>query len=254
MANARGLNGLGINVVFSGVHAVEDVDLSVRAGEILGLIGPNGAGKTTLVNAITGFVPRSQGTVVMDGVDVSSLPPHRLALAGMVRTFQGVRVFPEMTVFENVEVGALHAGVRRNDARRIANEAMELMELGQSARDVARILSHGAQRRLEMARAIAMQPRYLLLDEPAAGLSEVESDQLMRSIRVFQESVGAGVLIIEHDMRVIMGLCDRIQVLDFGRTIRIGTPEEVRSDAEVVAAYLGPSAGEDARKDGGNSC
>ena len=220
------------------------MNLEFHSGEILGLIGPNGAGKTTLVNAVTGFVARLEGSVFLDGREVSELRPFLLARRGLVRTFQGARIFRDMTVLQNAEIGALGMGAGRRMSIRHAEEALEMVDLIDARHQRARVLTHGAQRRLELARAFAMSPDYLLLDEPAAGLTERESDSLMDVIRAFQASSGAGVLLIEHDMRVIMGLCDRIQVLDFGRTITVGQPAEVRADAEVIAAYLGDAGDE----------
>ncbi len=215
------------------------MNLDLHSGEILGLIGPNGAGKTTLVNAVTGFVARTDGSIFLNGTEVSKLRPFLLARRGVVRTFQGARIFREMTVFQNAEVGPLGIGAGRRLSRTHAEEALAMVDLANVRHDIAGVLPHGAQRRLELARAFAMRPGYLLLDEPAAGLTERESDSLMDSIRAYQAASGAGVLLIEHDMRVIMGLCDRIQVLDFGKTITVGRPAEVRADAEVIAAYLG---------------
>jgi branched-chain amino acid transport system ATP-binding protein len=228
-----------IRVDFAGVAAVDHVDLELSGGEVLGLIGPNGAGKTTLVNALTGFVRPTSGSVFVDAVNVTDWAPHRLVGLGVVRTFQGVRIFPELTVLENVEIGSLGAGGRRGRARQAALENLNRFHLLGMASRSAGTLSHGEQRRLELARVTAMRPRYLLLDEPIAGLSEAEADHLMSFIQAFRQSSGASVLIIEHDMRVIMSLCTRIQVLNFGRTMMIGKPAEVRHDADVIAAYLG---------------
>jgi branched-chain amino acid transport system ATP-binding protein len=234
-----GLRGHRILVDFDGLRAVNDVDLALARGETLGLIGPNGAGKTTLVNVMTGFQRPTSGRVEVDGIDVTGWNPARLAATGVVRTFQGIRVFRKLSVFENVEVGALNGQRNRGEARRRASEVISMMNLEDRASQPAMALSHGEQRRLGLARAFALQPRYLLLDEPAAGLSEAESDELVRSIRAFHEMTHAGVLLIEHDMRVIMGVCDRIHVLDFGRTLKVGTPDGVRADAQVMTAYLG---------------
>jgi branched-chain amino acid transport system ATP-binding protein len=243
MAEGEGvLEARDIHVDFDGVRAVDSVDVRLNRGETLGLIGPNGAGKTTLVNAITGFQRPTQGRVLVDGIDVTRWKPARLAEVGVVRTFQAIRVFPRLTVLENVEVGALKHTRRRATARQRAVELVSIWDLDRYASHRASTLPHGAQRRLGLARAIATRPRYLMLDEPAAGLSEAESDQLVSGIRAYQESSQAGVLIIEHDMRVIMGICDRIHVLDFGKTILVGTPRETRASADVIAAYLGHQA------------
>ncbi len=233
------LEGEGVCVYFEGVKAVDEVDFVLRRGEIVGLIGPNGAGKTTLVNVITGFQAPTAGTVRLRGTDVVGWPPFRLARAGLARTFQNIRLFGDLTVLENVEVGAVGMGLHRPVARRQARELLETMRLAAKERERASALPHGDERRLEIARALATDPTFLLLDEPAAGLNEVESDVLVDTIRELRDRLGCGVLVIEHDMRVIMRLCERIQVLDHGRTIANGTPEEVRANPAVVEAYLG---------------
>ena len=233
---------VGIAVHFEGIKALDGVDLEVRVGEVHGLIGPNGAGKTTLVNAITGFQRPAAGRVELEGVDVTSRPPHRLAAAGLARTFQSGRSFPDLTVFENVEVGAVGLGVRRAEARDRARAALAELGLGQRADVFAHSLSSGEERRLQVARAIAMRPRFLFLDEPAAGLNEVESDELAETISNLPARLECGVLVIEHDMRVIMGICNRILVLDHGVSISLGSPEQVRSDPAVISAYLGTAS------------
>jgi len=233
------LAGENIGVHFEGVRALDGVDLSLARGEVLGLIGPNGAGKTTLVNALTGFQPPTTGRLLLEGEDVTRTPAHRLARAGIARTFQSGRSFPDLTVFENVEVGAVGVGVKRQEARRRAREALAELGLADRTDMLAGSLSSGEERRLQVARALAMRPRYLFLDEPAAGLNESEGDELVGAVAALPERLGCGVLVIEHDMRVIMGLCHRIQVLDHGVTISIGTPEEVRADQAVIEAYLG---------------
>jgi branched-chain amino acid transport system ATP-binding protein len=234
--------GRGIAVHFEGVKALDGVDMELRQGEILGLIGPNGAGKTTLVNALTGFQAPSAGTVTLSGKEVTDWPPHRRARAGLARTFQNGRSFPDLTVFENVEVGAVGLGVRRSEARSRARQALESVSLSARAEMVAGSLPSGEERRLQVARALAMRPQFLLLDEPAAGLNESESDELGTTISGLPERLGCGVLVIEHDMRVIMGICHRILVLDYGLAISLGTPEQVRADPAVIAAYLGTKA------------
>ena len=233
---------IGIAVHFEGIKAVDQVDLEIRVGDVHGLIGPNGAGKTTLVNAISGFQAPTAGRVELAGVDVTDYPPHRRAAAGLARTFQGGRSFPDLTVFENVEVGAVGLGVRRADARERAREALAELGLGHRADAFAQSLSSGEERRLQVARAIAMRPRFLFLDEPAAGLNEVESDELAATIANLPTRLDCGVLVIEHDMRVIMGICNRILVLDHGVPISLGAPEQVRSDPAVISAYLGTAS------------
>jgi branched-chain amino acid transport system ATP-binding protein len=236
------LCGEGIEVHFEGVKALDGVDLVLHRGEILGLIGPNGAGKTTLVNALTGFQAPTGGRLLLGGEDVTGRPAHRLARAGVARTFQSGRSFPDLTVFENVLAGPVGLGVRRREARERARNALTAVGLPGRDDELARSLSSGQERRLEVARAIAMRPRFLFLDEPAAGLNEGESDELVATIAELPERLGCGVLVIEHDMRVIMGLCGRLQVIDYGRTISEGAPEIVRADPAVIAAYLGTEA------------
>ena len=232
----------GVRVHFEGVKALDEVDLALHPGEILGLIGPNGAGKTTLVNVLTGFQRPSAGAIVLDGRDVTKLPAHRRARLGLARTFQSVRLFDGLTVLENVEVGGLGVGLPRRLARSRAHELLALLRLAERSEEKAGSLPHGDERRLGIARALAMEPTFLLLDEPSAGLDEKETDVLMATIGRIRDEAGCGVLVIEHDMRLIMGLCERIQVLDHGKTIRVGTPDEVRADPAVITAYLGEPA------------
>ncbi|MCW3024458.1 MAG: transporter related protein [Conexibacter sp.] len=238
-ANGERLEAKDVRVHFDGVKAIDEVDLVVNRGELFGLIGPNGAGKTTLVNVLSGFQQPTSGRIFLSGNDVTKLPPHKRSARGLVRTFQGVRLFHRLTVFENVEVGALGAGAGRQEARSLARDLLERVQLADKADDLATSLAHGQERRLGIARALAMRPRFLLLDEPAAGLNEAESDELLRSLVGFRDEFSLGVLIIEHDMRMIMRLCERIQVLDHGKTIAIGTPAEVRANQAVIEAYLG---------------
>jgi ABC-type branched-subunit amino acid transport system ATPase component len=236
------LQARGLAVHFGGVHAVDGVDLVLRKGEILGLIGPNGAGKTTLVNALSGFQKPSAGTVTMNGVDVTGWSPHRLARHGLARTFQSVRLFPGLTVLENIELGGVGVGMRRPAARRWARELLERLGLADKAENYATGLPHGLERRLGIVRALAAKPTFLMLDEPAAGLNEQESDDLVASLTLIRDDFSCALTVIEHDMRVIMRLCERIQVLDYGKTISVGTPAEVRVDPLVLTAYLGRRA------------
>jgi branched-chain amino acid transport system ATP-binding protein len=229
----------GVTVRFGALVAVDNVDLAINRSEILGLIGPNGAGKTTLVNAITGFQPPTSGSVSLGERTITDLPPHKRARLGIVRTFQSGHSFARLTALENVEVAAIGHRTSRRDARRRAQDLLEMMRLGHRAESLASALPHGDERRLEVARALAFNPRFLLLDEPAAGLDERESDELMDAIRRIRDEMGCGILLIDHDMRVIMQTCERIQVLNYGKTICVGTPGQVRNDPKVIVAYLG---------------
>jgi ABC-type branched-subunit amino acid transport system ATPase component len=229
----------GIRVHFEGVRAVDGVDLTLEQGQIMGLIGPNGAGKTTFLNAVSSFVRLTAGRVILGDLDVSGWSPERLAKQGLVRTFQDVATFPALTVFENVELGALGAGLSRRQARTRADELLDQLGLRQLAKLPASALPHGEERRVGIARAVACSPRFLLLDEPAAGLDDAESLQLAEHIAGIRNELGCGVLLVEHDMRIIFRVCERIQVLDYGKSIAVGLPDEIRHNKQVVAAYLG---------------
>jgi branched-chain amino acid transport system ATP-binding protein len=233
------LEARGVKVHFAGVRAVDGVDLTLERGQILGLIGPNGAGKTTFMNALSGFVAVTEGTVAIEGTDCTRQSPQRLVKRGLVRTFQGVATFPDLTVFENVELGAMSAGLGRRKARERTWNLLEGLRLQHLARMYASSLPHGEERRVGIARAVACAPRFLLLDEPAAGLNDAESDALAQTIVRIRDENGCGVLLVEHDMRVIFGVCQRIQVLDYGKSVAAGTPDEVRKDRRVIEAYLG---------------
>jgi ABC-type branched-subunit amino acid transport system ATPase component len=213
----------------------------------MGLIGPNGAGKTTFMNAVSGFVPLTTGSVALDDQDVTDWSPQRLVARGVVRTFQDVATFPALSVFENVELGALGAGLSRRRARSRAWELLDSLGLRHLARLPASALPHGDERRVGIARAVAVGPKFLLLDEPAAGLDDAESVELTETIARLRKDLGCGVLLVEHDMRIIFRVCERIQVLDEGKTIAVGLPEEIRTSTEVVAAYLGQKGAEIAR-------
>ncbi len=203
------------------------------------MIGPNGAGKTTLLNLLSGYVRPASGRAFIGTHEVTGHRPEALARRGLVRTFQGVRLFEDLTVFENVEMAALAGGGRRSVARDRADDALGMVGLSSHAGIAAGALSYGAKRQAAIARAVAMEPRFLLLDEPAAGLNEEESEDLAGTIRALRQDSGVGVLLVEHDMQVVMGVSDRIHVLDSGRTISEGAPERVREDPNVIAAYLG---------------
>lgn len=239
MTAYRQLEADSVTVSFGGVAALDGVSAAVHQGEILGLIGPNGAGKTTMLNILSGFASPSTGRVRLDGTDITGRSPRWRARHGISRSFQAARLFERMTVRENVEVGAAGIGRSRRQARQVAEELIRLLGIGDSADRLAREVPAGRQRQVALARALAGRPCLLLLDEPAAGLDEDESRDLVRAIRDIPESYGCGIVIVEHDMAVIMGVCHRIQVLDHGRTIAVGDPVSVRRDPEVIGAYLG---------------
>ena len=238
-APPQSLRAEGISVQFGGLRAVDGVDLTLDQGEILGLIGPNGAGKTTVVNVLSGYQRPSHGSVSLAGADVTRRPPARRVRAGLARTFQSVRLFARLTVFENVEAAACGIGLRRGAAQRRAEELLERFNLSAKADQLAASLPYGEERWLGIARALASEPRFLLLDEPAAGLNESESEELFEVLQRMPQEDGCGILLIEHDMHLVMRLCHRVQVIDHGQTISIGTPNEVRHDPAVLEAYLG---------------
>jgi len=222
---------------FRGVRALDGVSLAVHEDEAVGLIGPNGSGKTTLINVLSGVIRPTAGTVRIGGADVTKASSHRTAALGVGRTFQQVRLFGAMTVRMNVEMGAIAR--RHRDHDREAGELLERLGLEADADCPAATLDYGSQRRLEIARALAGRPRVLLLDEPAAGMNETESDELLAAIRSAREHFGCSVLIVDHDLRLIMRLCARIHVLAEGRTLSEGAPSEVQRDQRVIDAYLG---------------
>jgi branched-chain amino acid transport system ATP-binding protein len=227
---------------YGGVSAVQGISFDLYAGEIMGLIGPNGAGKTTLINIITGTVRPTRGTITFRGTSIGGLKPHVIGRMGIARTFQVVRPFANLTVLENVAVGAMFGagGARRTarEAMRRAEEVLEFVQLESRRNDPAESLPIGGRKRLELAKALAMEPELLLLDEVMAGLRGAETDEAMDLIRAVN-SRGITVLVIEHVMRVIMGLCQRVVVLDYGKQIAEGTPAAVTSNPAVIEAYLG---------------
>jgi branched-chain amino acid transport system ATP-binding protein len=227
---------------FEGVRALQDVTLELHRHEVVGLIGPNGAGKTTLVNVLTGFDFPTGGEVELEGRDVTTWSPHRRGRMGLARTFQHSHAFGSLSVRENVEVAALGSGASARAARRRANGLLELLGLARLADGPAGALAHGDERRLGVARALATEPKYVLMDEPAAGLPEAEVPEFAAVVQSVRDEHRAGVLLIDHNMALIMSVCDRIQVLDQGRTLAEGTPDEIRGNLDVTAAYLGESA------------
>ncbi|MFN8224642.1 MAG: ABC transporter ATP-binding protein [Gaiellales bacterium] len=232
----------GVSRSFAGVDALQDVTLAVHRHEIVGLIGPNGAGKSTLVNILSGFDVPSVGEVTLDDVSITGWPAARRAKEGVARTFQHSRSFRELSVRENVEIAAIGVGAAPRTARIRAGELLGRLGLDGLADRPAGTLAHGDERRLGVARALATEPRFVLLDEPAAGLPEAEVPEFAAIVRSVRDDHDAGVLIIDHNMALIMELCDRIQVLDQGRTLAQGTPAEIRENLDVAAAYLGESA------------
>jgi branched-chain amino acid transport system ATP-binding protein len=238
------MDGLSVNDIvmdFSGLRALNGVSLTLKRGEITGLIGPNGSGKTTLINVITGFLQPTGGTITIDDQDVTGWSPYRIARAKVRRTFQTIRLFKELTVLENVEVAAVSAGASRRQAQQQAAEILEQLGILWLAHTSAGTLPYGEERRVEIARALITQPYYLLLDEPAAGLNENESDDLLTTLKTIVDDLGCGMLIIDHDMRLIMRLCEGLHVLNYGKTIGTGSPQDIRRNPDVVAAYLGTS-------------
>ena len=236
------LKAQGVTVRFGGLVAVDEVSISLARGEIVGLIGPNGAGKTTLVNVLSGFQRPLAGAIIVGERDCTHLPRHGFPRAGVVRTFQAVRLFRGLTVSENVEIGYVAQGLGRTEARRRARAILDELKMTENAHRRAAGLSYGEERRIGLARALAVNPLFLLLDEPAAGLAAAEADELRHLIVDIRSKYNCGVLVIEHNMALVMNLCERVHVLDSGRTIAAGTPAEIRADAGVRRAYLGPNA------------
>jgi branched-chain amino acid transport system ATP-binding protein len=230
---------------FAGVHALREVTLELGRREVVGLIGPNGAGKSTLVNVLSGFDLPTSGSVELEGKDVTRWSPGRRGRNGLSRTFQHSHAFRSLSVRENVEVAALGVGASAREAKDRASELLGTLGLTAQANAAAETLAQGDERRLGVARALATRPRFVLLDEPAAGLPEAELPNFSSAVRAVRDDHDAGVLLIDHNVALIMAICDRIYVLDQGRMLAEGTPGEIQSNLDVAAAYLGESAVQD---------
>lgn len=237
------LHATALSRAYAGVRALEGVTVTVRRHEVIGLIGPNGAGKSTLVNLLSGFDFPTSGSVTLEGVDITTWSAHRRVRSGLVRTFQHGHAFPGLTARENVEVAALGTGAARGVAARRATELLELLGLADRANADAATLPHGDERLLGVARALATMPKFVLLDEPAAGLNEDEISAFADIITLVRDERNAGILLIEHNVPLVLGVCDRIHVLDQGETLAEGSPTEIRNHPAVADAYLGATAG-----------
>ena len=243
-----------LTMMFGGLRAVSDFSMAVPTGGLYGLIGPNGAGKTTVFNMVTGIYEPTEGSIQLDGVELGKLPPHAITRMGVARTFQNIRLFQNLSVLDNVRIAYhTHVGYGLFDAiarlarfgqreRALTEEAQALLAvfgLADRQAELAKNLPYGEQRRLEIARALALSPRLLLLDEPAAGMNPTETESLMALIHFVHERFELSILLIEHQMRVVMGICEWITVMDFGQVIARGTPQEIQTNDTVIEAYLG---------------
>ena len=247
----------GISMEFGGLRAIDSVDLDIEEHQIYGIIGPNGAGKTTIFNVITGIYKPVEGALFFNGLDLKNVPPYKIARLGVGRTFQNIRLFPKLSVIDNLRVSAhsiskvnslanmLGLPVARREEKQIAMKSGQLLEmLGLYERrlEFADSLSYGEQRRLEIARALALEPSLLLLDEPAAGMNASEKLELMETIKQIRDQMHLTIILVEHDMHLVMNICERIAVLDYGRKIADGAPEFIRNDERVIQSYLGMGA------------
>ena len=243
-----------LGIAFGGLQAVSQLDLKIEKGHLYGLIGPNGAGKTTVFNMLTGVYKPTEGNIILDGKDITGQNPELISKSGIARTFQNIRLFNDMTVLDNVKVG-LHNQIRYNmwtgilrlpaykekehEMNREAMKLLKIFDLDKEADYKASQLPYGKQRKLEIARALATNPKLLLLDEPAAGMNPNETEELMHTIHSVRDQFGVAILLIEHDMNFVMGICEEITVLDYGRVIARGDGKAIRNNPKVIAAYLG---------------
>ena len=248
------LKANNLTIVFGGLRAVENFSIEIKEGELVGLIGPNGAGKTTVFNMLTGVYVPTSGTVELRGQDVTKMAPHNRVKIGISRTFQNIRLFKRMSVLDNVKVSSnvhmdysIFDGIfktkkyweQEDKATQEALEILEVLGLKEYADEQAQNLPYGKQRKLEIARALASHPAILCLDEPAAGMNPIETEELMETIKIVRDKFRTAVLLIEHDMKLVMGICEWIKVISFGKEIATGTPNEIKNNKEVITAYLG---------------
>ncbi|TWH46607.1 MULTISPECIES: ABC transporter ATP-binding protein [Sporomusa] len=248
------LKATKLSIVFGGLRAVSNFDVEIAPGELVGLIGPNGAGKTTAFNLLTGVYEPTEGQIEFDGKSIVGLKPYQITQKGIARTFQNIRLFADLSVLDNVKIAyhfhvkygllesMLRVGRYHKEEAEIEEKAIKFLEIFQLADkkdEIAKNLPYGEQRRLEIARALAAQPKLLLLDEPAAGMNPQETQQLMEMIRWIKNEFNLTILLIEHDMSLVMGVCERIYVLDYGSIIAQGTPMEIKNNPRVIEAYLG---------------
>ena len=239
---AQALSVLDVSVSFDGLRALSNVSLDVPAAKVTGLIGPNGAGKTTLVNVLTGFQRPTGGRITMDGADIGGTPPHRVRQMGIARTFQSGRLFADLSVADNLEVTGVGLGLSRRDAAAKAYDVLDWIGIGPLAERLAGGLPYTDERRVAIGRALMLNPRYLLLDEPAAGMSADEADELIRLIRRIIAEIECGVLLIEHNIGLVLNICDYIHVLDSGEVIEAGDAAAIKASEKVRHAYMGTQA------------